>query len=512
MDANLEALGSGSPGRAARAGLWVGPLLAGLLLFTPGLPLDPLQRRAAAVTALVATWWLTEALPIGITSLVPAVLLPLLGVLDGRSAATAYMNDLIFLFLGAFMLALGVERWGVHRRLALGVVGAVGAHPRRIVLGFMLASALLSMWLNNTATTLMMLPIGVAVIEAVRGRRGSSSDDPFAMALLLGLAYSASVGGVATPVGTAPNQVFLARYAADFPELPPITFAQWMLAWVPLVVLFVPVGWLLLTRVFLKVEAEGEAGADVIAAERRALGRMRPAERRMALVFGITALLWVTRADLPIGSVTIPGWHDLLGALVAPGVDLGPNMVTNATVAIGMAVVCFLVPAGDGSGARLLDWPSVMVLPWDVLLLLGGGFCIADGFKASGLDVLIGELIGPSFGVLGPTLLVLCVVAAMSFLTEVTSNTATTQVLLPVLASAAVQAGIDPRTTMLPATIAASCAFMLPVATPPNAVVFSSGRVPIHRMARVGFGVNLTLVVMITLIYQLWVRRILGIE
>ncbi|MHC4262047.1 MAG: SLC13 family permease [Planctomycetota bacterium] len=497
---------------ARRLGLWIGPLLGLALLFAPGL--DPLQSRAAAVTALVAVWWLTEAVPIAAASLVPAVLLPALGVLPADDAARTYMNDLIFLFLGAFMLAMGVERWGVHRRVALSIVATVGARPRRIVLGFMLASAGLSMWLNNTATTLMMLPIGVAVVQAVSGARESKrvdASDPFALALLLGLAYSASVGGVATPVGTAPNQVYLARMAADHAELPTIGFAQWILAWGPLVVLFVPLGWLLATRVLLRVPDHGTAGGDVIAAERRALGSLHPAEWRMGGIFGLTALLWVTRVDLPLGDLVVPGWLDVLGRSAPDGVEWGPKTVTNATVAMGMALLCFLVPSGDTEGRRLLDWSAVRGLPWDVLLLLGGGFCIAKGFKVSGLDVLIGDQLGPSFSALPGWAVVLVIVASMSFLTEITSNTATTQVLLPVLGSASIAAGLDPRLSMLPATIAASCAFMLPVATPPNAVAFSSGLIRMGDMARIGFWFNTLLIVLIALLFQFWVRPFLGL-
>ena len=502
----------GGSGRARRAGLVFGPALALAILVAPGLPLDATQRRAAAVTALTAVWWLTEAVPIAAASLVPAALLPLLGVLGAREAATAYMNDLIFLFLGAFMLALGVERWGVHRRVALAIVATVGARPRRIVLGFMLAAAVLSMWLNNTATTLMMLPIGVAVVEATSGSRERVAHDPFALALLLGLAYSASVGGVATPVGTAPNQVYLARMVEDFPELPPVGFAGWLLAWGPLVALYVPLAWLLLTRVLLHVPDRGTAGGAVIAEARRALGPIRACEWRMGAAFGVTALLWVTRSDLALGSVVLPGWEGLLGALAPDPSAWTPNTVTNATVAVGMAVLCFLIPAGTDDGRRLLDWPAVSGLPWDVLLLLGGGFCIAAGFKASGLDLLMGELLGPAFGALPPLVLVALLVGSMSFLTEITSNTATTQVLLPVLGSASVAAGLDPRVALLPATIAASCAFMLPVATPPNAVAYSSGRIRMSDMARVGVGFNFLLVALIVGLFELWVRPLLGIR
>lgn len=504
----------GSPPSAqllARVGRWLGPLGFLLLWFWPepslaGQALSPEQQRMGAIVAWVATWWLTEAVPVGAASLLPAALLPLAGVLGARPAAAAYMNDLLLLFVGAFVLALGLERWGLHRRFALGVLARVGADPRRIVFGFMVAGAFLSMWLNNTATSLMMLPIGAAVIDAVEGEEQGGEGSPFALALLLGLAYSCSVGGVMTPVGTAPNQVYLGFAADLFPERGELSFAQWMLIWLPLLVLYLPLGWLLLTRVVLRVESRSTAGAEAIAERRRALGATTAPEWRMGLLFGATVLLWITRADLELGAFTVPGWQDPWERWTGAG-DL-----SNSTVAVAAAVLAFVVPAGSATerGANLMDWNTAKGLPWEVLLLLGGGFCLAAGVRESGLDDVLGAAFGPTLDGLPPWLAVLGVVAAVTFLTEITSNTATTQVLLPVLFSAAVAAGVAPERWMLPATAAASCAFMLPVATPPNAVVYSSGRVSIPRMAGVGLGMNLLLIGLITLVFELWGQRWLG--
>ncbi len=499
-------------GLLARVGRFAGPIafLALLLIEIPGLA--PLERRAAAVTAFTAIWWLTEAVPIGIASLLPAVLLPLCGVVDSREVSTAYMNHLILLFLGAFLLALGLERWNVHRRVALEIANRVGGKPRRLVFGFMIAAAFLSMWLNNTATTLMMLPICVAVVDAVGdgnadgepARRGAAAESPFGIALLLGIAYAASVGGVATPVGTAPNQVFLGQVADRFPEREAISFAQWTLAFTPLVLLFVPIAAFLLTRVLLKVPKEGTAGAEVLARALRELGAWRRPERRMAMLFGVTAFLWVTQNDLLLGSFRVPGWEPFAR-------ELGAGQLSPATVALALAITGFLVPAGTGDGRALLDWSLTRRLPWEVLLLLGGGFALALGFRNSGLDARLGETLGPLLAGLSPWAVTLVVALSVSLLTEITSNTATTQVLLPVLASAGLASGVDPYLWMLPATVAASCAFMLPVATPPNAVVFSSGRIPIPRMARIGIAINLLAVVLITLVFQLIGRPILGL-
>ncbi len=496
--------------RIRRIGFVLGPLLFCLLLLWPGMPLDAAQRRVAAVTAWTAIWWTTAALPIGMTSLLPAVLLPLLGVMDARAVAPLYMHDLVLLFLGAFVVALGLERWGVHKRMALAIIARVGTRPRQLVLGFMVASAVLSFFINNTSTTLLMLPIGTACIASLSLGAGKQQDgessaggNAFAMALLLGMAYSASVGGVGTPVGTTPNQVFLGQFQTKYPDAPEISFSQWAISFVPLVAIYLPLGWLVLTRLALRVPAGSATGSDTIHQQREALGAMSRPEKAMACVFGLTALLWVTRANLDLGFFVLPGWGELFGTLN------GRSLVSDATVAVGMAIVCFLIPAGKGQ--RLMDWETARRMPWEILLLIGGGFCIAGAFKASGLDQRVGEALGPHLASLPEWAIVFLVVALMAALTEITSNTATTAVLLPVLGEAAVSAGISPLFTMLPATIAASVAFMLPVATPPNAVVFSSRLVPASSMARVGLWMNLLLILLVSLVFQLWVRPYLGI-
>jgi len=491
-----------------RIGLWLGPALFVLLLLWRDSPLDATQRRVAAVTALTATWWITAALPIGAASLLPAALLPLLGVMGGREVAPRYMHDLVFLFLGAFIIALGLERWNVHRRIALWIIAHVGTRPRNLVLGFMVASAFLSFWINNTSTTLLMLPIGVAVVTSVSGPERDLRS-PFASSLLLGMAYSASVGGMATPVGTAPNQVFLGQYADRYPDAPAISFGQWMLAWLPLVLLYLPLAWLLLTRVLFRVPVTSERGGDVIQREREALGPMSRPERMMALVFATTAVLWVTRADLDLGFVRVPGWVRLI---LPDHVEDPSRFVTDATVATVMAVLTFLIPVDRARGIQLMDWRTASRMPWEVLLLIGGGFAIAGAFQTSGLDTLIGGSLGPLLEGRSSWVMVAGVVVLMAALTEITSNTATTAVLLPVLGQAAAAAGIPPLLFLAPATIAASAAFMLPVATPPNAVVFSSRRVAAPQMARVGLWVNLLLALLIVVVFQLWGRDVLGVD
>ena len=512
-------------------GLTLGLALFAVLLWAPGLPLDGMQRKVAGVSALTATFWLTVAIPVGAASLLPAALFPLLGVIPAREVAPIYLRDLVMLFLGAFVVALGLERWGVHRRMALAVIQAVGSSRRRLVLGFMTASAFLSLWINNTATTLLMLPIVSAVLlrveEEDRARGLAKTDPRFAWCLLLGTAYAASVGGMGTPVGTAPNQEFLGQFAALFPNGPKLTFGEWITAFGPLVLLFVPLGWLVLTRVVYRFEDVRGAAGSVIREQRRALGPWSTAEKRMAAVFVATACLWVFRADLVLGGWTLPGWSRLLmGPEAADPVWYAAhkNDISDATVAIFMAVLMFMIPSGaastnraadgsaDGAGAgHLMNWRTAAGLPWEVLLLLGGGFCLAHGFKLSGLDVVFGEALAPLLGGQPRWAVALVVALSVSFLTEVTSNTATTAVLLPVMAAAGVAAGLDPMALMLPATLAASAAFMMPVATPPNAVVFATRRIPVPVMARAGLVLNLLMVGLIVLVFEFWAADRLGV-
>ena len=501
---------------ARRIGQLGGAALFFFFLYGPDLGLDPLQRKVAATTALTACLWVTVAIPVGAASLFPAALFPLLGVMSAREAAPLYMNQLVLLFIGAFIVAIGLERWGVHKRMALAIVARVGTSRTRLILGFMMASAFLSLWIANTATTLLMLPIALAVCDRIEAE--GERDDRFVIALLLGIAYSASVGGMGTPVGTAPNQEFLGQLETRFPEGPRISFGDWFMAWAPLVLIFVPTAWLLLTRVILPQRdsgAKGSLGVDIIRSERAALGPMNTAQVRMLSLFVATALLWITRADLVFGEVRIPGWSRLfMGEEAADPAWYAKhkNDISDATVATVMALMAFLIPSGVRRSENLMDWRSASKLPWEVLLLLGGGFCIAKGFQVSGLDKEIGAALSPLLEGTSDWVIIAVVALFISFLTELTSNTATTAVLLPVLAATAASARLNPMMVMMPATIAASAAFMMPAATPPNAVVFSSRRISVPQMFRTGFLLNLWTVLLIVLVFQLWVRPLWGIE
>jgi sodium-dependent dicarboxylate transporter 2/3/5 len=478
------------------------------------------QRRARAILATAATgawvavWWMTLAAPIAATSLLPLVLLPALGVMPIDALAVSYADPTVFLFMGGFMIALGIERWGLHRRIALHVLRAVGGGPSRIVLGFMIAAAVLSMWISNTATALMMLPIGMAVVAALPELGDERHSAGIGPALMLGIAYGASIGGIATQIGTPPNIAFAGQFRTLFPEAPPIGFAQWMLMFVPVSAVLLLCTWWILTRVTCRVP-RGSGGADrgVIAEQLRRLGRMSGSERWMLVVFVLTALLWITRRTIPLGGFELPGWSNLLAK--AGGRPFLVKYLDDATVAVAMAVLLFVLPGGRDAEQRrvpLLDWNTARRLPWDILLLFGGGFAIASAFRESGLSRFVaGGLTvfsdAPPFALVAGTCLL------VTFLTELTSNTATTQVMLPVLAGAATDAlHINPLMLMIPATISASCAFMLPVATPPNAIVFGSGQVQMRDMLRSGLMLNLVGVIVISLAMYLLVLPALGVS
>ena len=473
-------------------------MFAATLVVPPPAGLAVEAWRAAGIGLLMASWWMTEALPIPATSLVPLALFPIAGVAGIREAAAPYANPILFLFLGGFLLAKGLERWNMHRRLALAVVAAVGTEPRRIVLGFMLASGLLSMGISNTATAVMMLPIALSVADlARRDEVGSEADDhTFALVLMLGVAYACSVGGLGTLIGT-PTNAFLAAFVEETYGVE-VSFVGWLAVGLPLVAVGLAVLYLMLTRVLFPVRLPAIAGGRAFIRERRAaLGPVSTPERRVGAVFGAVAALWIVR---PLLEPVVPGLSD-------------------AGLAIGGALALFALPAGNASstggdasegasstvppGARLLDWETARTLPWGILLLFGGGLSLAGAISDTGLAGWIGGALGGLAGV--PVwALVAVVVAVVVVLTELTSNTATAAAFLPVLAALAASVGADPGQLLVAATIAASCAFMLPVATPANAIAYGSGHVSIGEMARAGVWLNVAFAVLITL-YAVWV-------
>ncbi|MCU0975366.1 MAG: SLC13 family permease [Steroidobacteraceae bacterium] len=424
----------------------------------------------AAITLTTAVWWVFESIPIPAASLLPFAALPLAGVLTHQQAAAALGNPVILLLMGAFMLSKALEKSGVHERFALGMIRVVGGRGgARLVLAFMLTAAFISMWVSNTATVLMLTPMALALL-------GRSTEPRLAVPVLLAIAYGASIGGMGTLIGTPPNVIFAGIYSQETGQQ--FGFLRWMTIGLPIVAVAVPLAALWLARHL--------RGSSPIAMDNP--GPWRPAEVRVLVVFGLTVIAWITQTE-PHG-----GWTRMLG--VDPGSD--------ATVALAGVVLMFLV--SDGQGGRLLDWPAAGSIPWGVLLLFAGGICLAAGFMASGLSSVIGEALA-GFSALHPLLLVLAICLVVTFLTEITSNTAVATLMMPVMAAAAFATGLPPELLMIPAAISASCAFMLPVATAPNAIVYATGQVTIARMVREGLALNLLLAGIVTTAVYLLVGR-----
>lgn len=453
-------------GYSAR-GLLLGIAAFGALLLLPapeGMPAA--AWRVVAVAALMATWWLTEALPLAATALLPLVLFPLLGILKIGAAAAPYADPVLFLFLGGLALGLATERWGLHRRVALRLVGALGVKPGALVLGFMAATAFISMWVSNTATAAMMLPVTLSVVGLL-GAREDAADTrgDFATALLLGVAFAASIGGIATLIGTPPNALFAGYMQRNHGIT--IGFAQWMIVGVPVAVVLLLLTWLALTRVVFRLPREAPAGlAERLGHEIAALPPLGYAEAMVGLVFVATAAAWLFRP--------------LLAPLV-PGLD-------DTVIAVAAALALFVIPSRRGGA--LLDWPSAARLPWGVLLLFGGGLSLAAGIGESGLAAWVGARLG-TLGHLPAVVAMLAIVATTIAISELASNTATAASFLPLAASIAAGMGVAPVEFTLPVALAASCGFMLPVATPPNALFFGTGRIGVGQMARAGILVDL---------------------
>jgi len=493
-------------GKAIRPkiGLVLGPLLFLVLLIvpTPG-SLPPAAMRMAGVAALMATWWITEAIPIPATALLPIPLFPLLGILNAAETPLSYGDRMIYLFFGGFLIAIAMQKVGLHRRIALRIIRAIGSSPSRLLLGFMVATAFLSLWISNTATTMMMLPIGIAVVlqmsEAASPDKAQLFRENFGLILMLGIAYASSIGGIGTLVGTPPNIVMAGFVRKLYPQAPEINFLSWMMLGLPLVVLYIPIAWLYLIRFGPDVPIQElevfdqESGAKYIEDQLAALGPVRRGEKIVLVVFFLTAFGWIFRQPLEFGFYTTWGLTRVF------------TLIDDSTVVMVMGCLLFLLPGEkDGGGRFLLNWKAVHEgMPWGILILYGGGFALAKGMEETGLALWLGGQL-TWLQAVPVWVMILCTCLMMAFLTEITSNTAITTMMVPVLAAAAVAMGTHPFLLMIPATICASLAFMLPVATPPNAIVFGSGWIRIPQMARIGFWLDMIGVVLVTvLVYTL---------
>ncbi len=458
-----------------------------------------------AIAVLMAIWWMTEAVPIAITALLPVVLFPLFGIMDGKAVSSTYFNHIIFLFIGGFIVALAMEKWNLHRRIALKILLLIGVSPNRILIGFMVATAFLSMWISNTATAMMMVPIALSVISQLEENIGKDFVKKYSVALLLGIAYSASIGGIATLIGTPPNIAFTQIYSQTFPNAPEIGFAQWFLFGFPLSVIMLVAAWFVLYLFFVpKVSFKGGA-RETIVEEYKKLGKISYEEIIVLVGFTILALLWLFRSgfDISVGSVSLklPGWAKLFSH---------PEYFNDGTAAMLVALLLFIIPSKSDKSQAIMDCQTLAHLPWNIVLLFGGGFALAKGFADSGLSMWIANRFH-ALSEMNLVVIVIVISIVVVILTEFTSNTATTQMVLPVLASMAVGMKIDPLLLMIPATISASLAFMLPVATPPNIIIFGSGRVKISDMLKAGVLLDLIGVVVLLFVLMFIIRPILGI-
>lgn len=473
-----------------------------ILFFGDFIPDNPKASYTFCIALLMAVWWITEVVPLAVTSLLPVVLFPLFGVMDGKDVSSSYFNDVIFLFMGGFLVALAMEKWNLHKRIALNILCVSGVSPARILLGFMAASFFLSMWISNTATVMMMLPITMSIISQLDELMQNKSIKMYSIALLLGIAYSASIGGTATLVGTPPNLSFVRIYHINFPDAPEIFFSQWMMFALPTALIMFVIAWLYLYFMYRPKKGEWtEIDKDIFRKMLGEMGKITYEQKIVSLVFGGLALLWLFRIDLDFGLLTIPGWARLFPEKA---------FINDGTMAIAMAILLFIIPAKKGAGQKLLDWATASKLPWHILLLFGGGFALATGFKESGLSLWFGEQLS-GIGAFHPIVITLIISLVITFLTELTSNTATTEMILPILAGIAITSNIHPLLLMVPATMSASMAFMLPVATPPNAIIFGTSRISIAQMAKAGLFLNLVGAIVITLVMYFLGSKVFGI-
>ena len=464
-------------------------------------PTRPQVNTMAAIAVLMAILWITEALPLAATSLIPLIFFPITGIISTEEIASSYINSIIFLFLGGFLIAIAMEEWALHKRIALKIITIFGGSPTSIILGFMVSGALLSMWISNTATALMLLPIGLAVIQKLENEFGQEKTHNFTVTILLSIAYSSSLGGVATLIGTPPNLVMVKMLEVLFPNAPAISFGNWMIFALPISLIMLVFVAILLTKILFKVDKDVKLSKEFIKDEYKQLGKFSSEEKAISIIFLTTALLWIFRSDILLGFITIPGWSNLLPTA---------GFINDGTVAISMAFILFLIPSKSGKRA-LLDQTAFSKVPWGIILLFGGGFALAKGFSSTGLSDFIGDQLS-GLSSISPIWVIIITATLVTFLTELTSNTALTQTILPIVASVSVAIGLNPLLLMLTATISASMAFMLPVATPPNTIIFAGGRIKILEMAKTGFALNIIGVIVISLMVYYLGNLIFGLN
>ncbi len=482
----------------------IAPIIAlYLLVFVELDPDNPAVTATLAIAIWMAVWWVVEVVPLGITSLLPVALFPLFGVMNGKTVSSAYFNHVIFLFIGGFLVALAIQKWNLHKRIALVILNFVGNSPGRLLFGFMFTSAFLSMWISNTATTMLMVPIIISIIHKLEIINGEDEVRVFALGLLLAIAYSASIGGIATLVGTPPNLSFARIFDIYFPTAPEISFSNWMIFALPISIMMFIITWIYLYFKFVKKGGKWKSiDKSDLSKELKELGPMSQEEKFVAVVFFLLAVLWIFRADITIGNMAIRGWSNIFD---------NPSYINDGTVAMVMAILLFVIPSKNHKGKFLMDWKAAENIPWEIILLFGGGFALANGFKESGLSHWFGDQL-VFLSEVSPLLIILIIAFLITFLTEITSNTATVETFLPILVGLALSINVNPLLFMIPATVAGSFAFMLPVATPPNAIIFGTKRVSITEMAKAGFALNIIGVILVTLVCYYWGSYVFDID
>ncbi len=477
--------------------LLVAPLLAAIIiLFFDFVPENPIVTKMAAVAVWMAIWWLTEAVHLAVTALLPMILIPILGIADSKIVATQYMDPIIFLFIGGFIIAFAIERWNLHQRIALKILMKVGTSPTRILLGIMLTSFLLSMWISNTATVMMLFSAVLAIIVQVEQHfKNEQHAHKTAAALLIGLAYSASIGGMATLVGTPTNMIFLREYNDKFAGNNDMNFFEWFKIAFPLALVFLILAFFVLKFIFIKKDITLAVEKNYFADAYKRLGKITQEEKIVSIVFIVTALLWFTRADIDLGVFKIKGWSNLF-----PNKDF----INDSTVALFMAVILFFIPSKNQKGKKLISWTEASKLPFDIILLFGGGFALAKGFEISGLSNFIADQLHFTEGTnLYLFIFLMCVL--ITVISEFASNVACIQLMLPVLIVVQQTMNIHPLVLLIPATLASSLGFMLPVATAPNTIVFGSNRLKVNDMLKAGFFLDVIGIVLITLLVMVLV-------
>ncbi|MDO6710620.1 DASS family sodium-coupled anion symporter [Aliiglaciecola sp. 2_MG-2023] len=491
MSDSLPEITDPQRGRYQNIGLLAGPALFVLMMLLGAnqTTMDPTAWRVAAVGMWMALWWATESAPVPVTAFLPIITFPFLEITTLADATSHYANPIIYLFMGAFILALAVERWNLHKRIALVILSYTGTDGRNLVGSFMVVAALLSMWMTNTSTTMMLMPIALSVTHIISEQNAHLNKrqiKSFQVAMLLGLAYAATIGGLATLVGTPPNAL-LAAFLNENYDIK-LTFASWMALGIPVMLLMLPLAWWSLTRWTFKIDIPANPVVHEHLTElRQALGPMSRAEKRVAIVFALVVTFWIVRRPISL--------------------LLGIDFLTDTGIVMTAALLLFLLPSGNKAQPQIMTWDDVSRLPWGVLILFGGGLSLAAAVSSSGLAAWLGSSLMP-LGTFGVFVLVIAATALVIFLTELTSNVATAATFLPVVAAVALELGVSPLVLCIPITLAASCAFMLPVATPPNAIVFASGLLNIPQMIKAGFVLNIVGLILISAV-SLWLAPLI---